>query len=52
MAQEATVLAAKPDDLSSCLRVTWWKERTDSTDLPSDSHMHTVACNPPHRHTK
>lgn len=36
MAQEATVLAAKSDDLSSILGAIWWKERTSSFKLSSD----------------
>lgn len=33
--------AAKPDDLSVILGLTWWKERTS---LSSDLHTDTLAC--------
>lgn len=34
----AEVLDAIPDMLS------WWKERPDTPELPSDLHSHSIAC--------
>lgn len=46
MAQQANVLAFKPEILVWSLGPTWWKTRTNPYKLPTDTHMCTVLGHP------
>lgn len=52
MAQGVKAPASKPDDLTSTLGPTWWKERSSSDMLSSGLHSHSVAYSYTHTHTK